>query len=134
MKILLLFIITAVVFFAIDMIWIGSIARDFYKNKIGFIMGRPNWIAAGIFYVIYISGIIYFAVYPHLKTGNWQTFLLNGALLGALCYATYDLTNMATLKNWPWSMVWIDIVWGIALTGSTAVLAGIIAQKWLGIE
>ena len=133
MKIIFLYLLTAVAFFAIDMLWIGGIAKDFYKNKIGSIMGRPNWLAAGIFYSIYIAGILYFAVFPHLKSGSWQTFLITGGLLGGLCYATYDLTNMATLKNWPWSMVWIDIVWGIFLTGCTAVASGLMAQKWLGM-
>ena len=133
MKIVFLYLLTAIAFFAIDTLWIGGIAKDFYKNKIGFIMGRPNWLAAGIFYSIYIAGILYFAVFPHLKSGSWQNFLITGGLLGGLCYATYDLTNMATLKNWPWSMVWIDIVWGIFLTGCTAVASGLMAQKWLGL-
>lgn len=131
MKLLALYLLTAVVFFAIDMVWIGGLAKDFYKNHIGFLMGKVNWVAASLFYSLYIAGILYFAVLPHLTTGTWSTFVLNGALLGLLCYATYDLTNMATLKNWPWRMVWIDIVWGMVLTGSTALGAGLIAQKWL---
>jgi uncharacterized membrane protein len=133
MKILYLYFFTAISFFAIDMVWIGGLAKDFYKNQIGFLMGPVNWTAAVFFYALYIGGIIYFAVYPHVKTDNWLTFLLNGALLGLICYATYDLTNMATLKNWPWRMVWIDIIWGMVLTGCTALASGLIAQKWLEI-
>lgn len=133
MKHILLYFLTAVAFFAIDMIWIGGLAKGFYKNQIGFIMGKVNWVAAGIFYVLYIGGILYFAVYPNLKNANWQAFLLNGAFLGMLCYATYDLTNMAILKDWPWRMVWIDIAWGTFLTGATALASGYIAQKWLSM-
>jgi uncharacterized membrane protein len=96
-------------------------------------MGPVNWSAAGLFYALYIGGILYFAVYPGLGgPPQWAQFALRGALLGLLCYATYDLTNMATLRDWPWRVVWIDILWGMFLTGSTALASGWMARKWLG--
>ncbi len=131
MKILLVFIITMVIFAAIDLIWLGYLAKNLYQQKIGFLMAdKINWVAALIFYIIYISGILYFVIFPSLETGEWQTALLKGAILGVLCYGTYDLTNMATLKNWPYEIVIIDILWGAFLTGLTSTLSYIIAQKF----
>ena len=124
MKNLLLYGITTSIFFAIDMVWLGVVARNLYKQKLGFILSpEVNWAAAIIFYLIYIGGILFFAVLPASKEMSWQTALLNGALLGGMCYATYDLTNMATIAKWPLEIVIIDIVWGMVLTGSVATLS-----------
>ena len=132
MKVLLTYVITTVIFFAIDMVWLGLIARNFYKEKLGFILsGNVNWGAAIVFYLIYIGGILYFAVLPSVKDANWQTALLNGAILGMVCYATYDLTNMATIDKWPLVVVIADIIWGIVLTGSVSVLSYLAASKLL---
>ena len=129
MKYFIIFAITTVIFFAIDMLWLGLLAKDLYKNQLGYIMAKDvNWKAAFIFYGIYISGILYFVIMPSLNNGNWQTALLNGALLGGLCYATYDLTNLATLKDWPVNIVWIDIAWGMFLTGTTSMISHILAK------
>ena len=123
MKTALLYLVSTVIFFSIDMVWLGFIARGFYKQKLGFLLsGNVNWPAAIIFYLIYIAGILFFAVLPSLKDSSWQTALLNGAILGLLCYATYDLTNMATIDKWPLIVVVVDIIWGIVLTGSVSVL------------
>lgn len=127
------YLIATVVFFAIDMLWLGFIARNFYREKLGFILSpEVNWPAAIVFYLIYIAGILFFAVQPAVKENLWQTALINGALLGLLCYATYDLTNMATIARWPLTIVVVDIVWGTVLTGSVAVLTFVIRQKLLG--
>ncbi len=132
MKYIGLFIITTVIFFAIDMIWLGVIAKNFYREKLGFIFtGEVNWTAAVIFYLLYIGGILYFAIIPGIDTGNWKLVLLNGAFLGFLCYATYDLTNMATIKQWPLIVVLVDIAWGTFLTGSVAVLSYFAVVKWI---
>lgn len=132
MKILFTYLISIAIFFAIDMVWLGLIARNFYKEKLGFILsGHVNWAAAIVFYLLYIGGILYFAVLPALKDSNWQTALFNGAILGLVCYATYDLTNMATINKWPLIVVIVDIVWGIILTGSVAALTYLSAGKWL---
>ncbi len=132
MKNLLLYGITTIIFFAIDMVWLGVVARNLYKQKLGFILSpEVNWAAAIIFYLIYIGGILFFAVLPASKEMSWQTALLNGALLGGMCYATYDLTNMATIAKWPLEIVVIDIVWGMELTGSVATLSYIASAKFL---
>ena len=132
MKYISIFFITTVIFFAIDMLWLGVIARNFYREKLGFIFtGEVNWAAAVIFYLIYIVGIMYFSILPGIDGGNWKMVLLNGAILGFLCYATYDLTNMATIKQWPLIVVLVDIAWGTVLTGSVAVLSYLVATKWI---
>ena len=132
MKTLYIYIITTLIFFAIDMVWLGLIAKNFYREKLGFILSPDvNWYAAVIFYLIYIGGILYFAVLPAMKDESWQTALIQGAVLGFLCYATYDLTNMATIKNWPLTVVLVDIIWGIVLTGSCALISYLVAMKFL---
>jgi len=132
MKILYIYLITTVIFFAIDMVWLGFIAKNFYREKLGFILStNVNWYAAATFYLIYIGGILYFAVLPAMRDESWQTALLQGAVLGFLCYATYDLTNLATIKSWPLTVVLVDIVWGIVLTGSCALISYLVALKFL---
>jgi uncharacterized membrane protein len=132
LKLLSSYAIATVFFFAIDMLWLGVIAKKLYREKLGFILSdEVNWTAALVFYFIYIAGILFFAVYPALRDFSWQTALLNGAVLGFLCYATYDLTNMATIAKWPLHIVLIDIVWGTVLTGSVSILTYLAATKWL---
>ncbi len=122
MQIFVSYIIAAVLFVLIDMVWLGFIAKDFYREKLGSLLSPDvNWPAAIIFYSLYIGGILYFAVHPALKDASWQMALLKGAILGGLCYATYDLTNMATLKGWPWQIVIVDIIWGMVLTGAISL-------------
>lgn len=105
-------------FVVIDALWLGVIAKDLYKKNIGHLMTENIiWGSAAAFYLLYLAGIIYFAVLP---SGSLGKAMLSGALLGGLCYATYDLTNWATLKNWPWNIVVIDIVWGMLITGICA--------------
>lgn len=131
MKLVLIYVLCTLVFFAIDMLWLGFFARGFYKEKLGFILSaNVNWSAAIIFYLLYIGGILFFAVMPALQQNNWQLALLNGAVLGGLCYATYDLTNMATISRWPLIVVVVDIVWGIVLTGSVSTLTYLIGSKF----
>lgn len=132
LKLLSSYAIATAFFFAIDMLWLGVIAKKLYREKLGFILSNEvNWTAALVFYFIYIAGILFFAVYPALRDFSWQTALLNGAVLGFLCYATYDLTNMATIAKWPLQIVLIDIVWGTVLTGSVSILTYLAATKWL---
>jgi len=132
MKYVALFLITTLIFFAIDMLWLGVIARNFYREKLAFVFtGEVNWIAAVTFYFIFILGILYFAVIPGFDHHSWKTVLLNGAFLGFLCYATYDLTNMATIKQWPLIVVLVDIAWGTILTGSVAVFSYLAAVRWI---
>lgn len=132
LRYLLLYAITLVLFFALDLTWLGLIAKNLYREKLGFILSdKVNWAAALVFYLLYIGGILYFAVIPAVELNQWHTAILNGALLGGLCYATYDLTNMATIANWPLSIVVIDIVWGMALTAACSTGTYFIAAKFL---
>jgi|SRR6185312_8990717 len=129
-KLITSYFIALLSFFALDMVWLGLISKNYYKQKLGFILSdNPNWAAAIVFYLVYIGGILFFAVNPSLKEARWQTAILNGALLGALCYATYDLTNMATIAKWPIEIVIIDIIWGMVLTGSVSVITYLLTEK-----
>jgi uncharacterized membrane protein len=130
LRYLVLYAITVGIFFAIDILWIGVIAKNLYREKLGFILSdKVNWAAAIIFYLIYIGGIIYFAVAPAIQAQSFSTAIINGVLLGMLCYATYDLTNMATIAKWPLSITIIDIIWGGFLTGSCATATYFISTK-----
>jgi uncharacterized membrane protein len=132
MKYVWVYLIATAIFFAVDMLWLGLIAKNLYRQKLGFILSdEVNWAAAIIFYLIYIGGILFFAVTPGLKESSWQTALFNGAIFGFMCYATYDLTNMATIKNWPLSIVVIDIIWGAVLTGTVSVLTYLAGSKFI---
>ncbi|GAB4393028.1 MAG: DUF2177 family protein [Kiloniellaceae bacterium] len=120
---------TLVVFLGLDALWLGYIARSFYASQLGGLMRESvNFAAAGGFYLAYVGGVVYFAVAPALAEGSWQKAALNGALLGLLAYGTYDMTNIATLKNWPVPMSVVDIAWGGVLTGLSATLAYFITR------
>lgn len=96
------------------MIWLGVVAREFYRSRLGELL-QVHWPAAVIFYLIYLVGVTFFATYPAVLKESVQTALLLGALFGFFTYATYDLTNLATLKGWPLSIVFVDILWGTVL-------------------
>ncbi len=131
-KIIISYLLTAVVFFAIDIVWLGFIAKNLYRKYLGaFISDQVNWTAAIIFYLIYIIGISVFAIYPSANKDSFLHAILLGGLFGAIAYATYDLTNLATLKNWPLPIVFIDIAWGAVLTGMVS-LAGFYIVKMVG--
>jgi uncharacterized membrane protein len=126
-----LYILTVPVFFIIDMTWLGVIAKDIYQSKLGFLLGPVNWPAALTFYFLYIIGIIIFAVAPALEAGSLQRAMVLGALFGFFAYATYDLTNYATIKDWPLTVTLIDLLWGTVLTGSVATLSYLIGKHFL---
>jgi len=120
---------TLVVFLGLDALWLGYIARSFYASQLGGLLRESvNFAAAGGFYLAYVGGVVYFAVAPALAEGSWQKAALNGALLGLLAYGTYDMTNIATLKNWPVPMSVVDIAWGGVLTGISATLGYFITR------
>jgi uncharacterized membrane protein len=115
--------LTLIVFLALDALWLGVVARGFYAAQLGALMRESsNFVAAGGFYLAYVGGIVFFAVAPALAEGSWRKAAVHGALLGLLAYGTYDMTNLATLKNWPVAMSVVDIAWGGFLTGAAAVL------------
>lgn len=114
----------------IDALWLGVVANKLYKSQLGpLLMDKPNMIAAVLFYIVYVIGIVVFAVMPAIATGDWKVALGLGALLGFVAYATYDLTNLATLKGWPVKIVIIDLVWGTVLTAAVATLTYLIVTR-----
>ncbi len=124
MVILRNYLITFVCFMAVDLIWLGFVARAFYRNQIGFIMkSNPNWTAAILFYLLYVVGILVFVVQPALEQQSWRYALFAGFFFGFITYMTYDLTNLATLQDWPVLVTVVDIVWGTVLGGATSILA-----------
>jgi uncharacterized membrane protein len=125
-----LYLLTVPVFFIIDLLWLGVAARAFYRRELGFILsGKVNWAAAVIFYLIYIIGILFFAVRPALVQASWRQAAMLGALYGFFTYATYDLTNMATIDKWPLKIVIVDIVWGTVLCTLVSLASFAIAGK-----
>ena len=129
-KLLLAYLLTAVVFFAIDLTWLGFIAKDLYRKYLGgFLSDQVNWTAAFIFYALFIVGIFIFAILPAAEKNSLTHAAIYGALFGFFTYATYDLTNLATLKNWPLTIVFIDIIWGSILTGTVAAAGYWIVKK-----
>jgi uncharacterized membrane protein len=122
---------TALTFLVLDAIWLMSMVDRIYRPGIGHLMAeRPNLVAAVPFYLLYVLGILVFAVMPGLRAQDWTVALGLGALLGLFAYGTYDLTNLATLKGWPVSLSLIDMAWGAALTASAAT-GGMLAASWL---
>jgi len=125
-----LFLIALPVFFAIDMVWLAVVAKNFYQKHIGFLM-KPdiNWLAAIIFYLLFITGLIIFVITPAMVKQSWVHALLYGALFGLVTYATYDLTNLATVKDWPLLVTVVDLVWGSVLAASVSVITYLIANR-----
>ena len=112
---------TLVVMVAVDLLWLGVVARPAYQQGIGHLMAdRPNIAAAVVFYAVFALGLMVFAVVPNAATDAWGETLLAGAMFGFFAYATYDLTNLATLKNWPIGLSMLDIAWGSALSALSA--------------
>ena len=119
------------IFSVMDAIWLGFLATDFYFSHLGtFLRDDPNWLAAALFYLMYILGIVYFAIRPSLKSGNHMSVLRDGCLLGLLAYATYDMTNLATVKDWPVIVTIVDIIWGMIITSMSALSGYIFAKRF----
>jgi uncharacterized membrane protein len=127
-----LYFIALPVFFLIDMIWLGLLAKNFYRNQIGFLMTpNINWLAAIIFYLLFIFGLVLFVIAPAVERGSWTHALFSGALFGLITYATYDLTNLATIKDWPLLVTLVDLAWGTALGALVSVVSYFVAEKIL---
>jgi uncharacterized membrane protein len=121
MQLIIAYVATAIVFFGLDFVWLSKLAVGFYKREIGQLMlPKPNFVAAGVFYLFYIAGIVYFAVAPSFTGSSIGEALLSGAIFGFLAYGTYDMTNLSTLKGWTWRLCVVDIIWGTLLTGLAA--------------
>lgn len=126
-----LYALTVPVFFIIDLIWLGVVAKGFYQKNLNALLSpKVNWPAAIVFYLIFIAGILIFAVIPAVAKDSLRHAFLWGALFGFFTYMTYELTNLALLKNWPLTIVIVDILWGAVLCAAVATISFYIA-KWL---
>jgi uncharacterized membrane protein len=126
-----LYLCTLLAFFAMDMDWLGLVARAFYQKHLGYLLRtNPNWTAAIAFYLLFILGLLVFVIVPGLQTGSTEKVLMLGPLIGLITYARYDLTNLATVKDWPWIVTVVDLLWGGVLATSVSYL-GFLAGKWL---
>ncbi len=125
-----LYAITLPIFFAIDMVWLGLISKNLYQRELGYLMkANVNWAAGLLFYLLFIVGLVVFVIAPALQNHSWVQAVLLGALLGLISYATYDLTNLATIKDWPVLITVIDLAWGMTISASVSVLAYLVAAK-----
>jgi len=125
------YFLTFVIFMGIDMVWLGVISKKLYADKLGYLMAsKVNWVAAIIFYLLFIIGLLFFVLYPALQKGSWTYALLAGLFFGLVTYATYDLTNLATIKDWPLLITIIDLIWGSFISGTTSVLAYLFITKF----
>lgn len=126
-----LYFIALPVFLAIDLVWLTLVAKNFYAKHIGFLMAKnPNLFAALIFYLIFITGLIIFVITPALDRKMWTQALLAGAFFGLVTYATYDLTNLATIKDWPLIVTIVDLIWGMFVSAAVSVATYFIALKF----
>ena len=127
------YVSTAVVFLVLDAIWLGTMADRLYRPAMGSILLERFALAPAVaFYLIYIAGVVVFAVTPALQSGRWVTALGYGAMLGLMAYATYDLTNQATLKDWSWTVTIADLCWGTFVTAVSAAAAALITMAITG--
>lgn len=131
MKLIATYLATLAVFVVVDFIWLGFVARDFYRSSIGHLMGDGfNIPAAIVFYLIYPVGVVLFAVNPGIDAGNIAKATILGLAFGFFAYATYDLTNLATLRDWPIGITIADIAWGSILTAAAAAAGFAVASRF----
>ena len=120
---LLQFFVCLLLFLVIDGLWLGVVAQDFYFREVGSLISEQvNWVAGGFFYLVFVVGLLQFAVRPALASGDFKKAMQNGGLLGLVAYGTYDLTNLAVLPGWSLSLTVVDLIWGTVL--SAIVSAG----------
>lgn len=127
-----LFLVALPTFFVIDMAWLVLVAKKFYSNHLGYIM-KPDigWTAAILFYLLFIAALVVFVITPAVEKQSWLHALIYGAFFGLVTYATYDLTNLATLKDWPVIVTIVDLIWGSVLAALISVVTYFISA-WIG--
>lgn len=127
------YLATALIFLAIDAVWLGYVAKRFYFERLGhLLLEKPLLGTAAAFYVIYMIGVLVFAVAPGLEAGNPVVAAGYGALFGLCAYATYDITNYVTLRDWPLEVSIVDTIWGAVLTSVSAGLGTWLTLAMLG--
>ncbi len=132
MKYIVWYLGSMLTFIFLDLLWLGKIAKNFYNSRL-LDLKTPeiNWYAAIVFYIVFIAGLLYFVVWPALMEGDYKSATWNGALLGLLTYATYDLTNLAVIRNWPLDVTVVDIIWGAVITSIVCTVSYFIGSKLL---
>jgi uncharacterized membrane protein len=129
-RMLLTYAVSVPIFFVIDMIWLGVIARGFYRQALEpLLTPNINWTAAIVFYLLFLVGILVFALQPGLEKQSLLYTVKMAALFGLIAYATYDLTNLATLRNWPLTLSIVDMLWGSVLSASTAAVTYLVVSR-----
>ncbi len=127
-----IYLVAFFVFLIIDMIWLGFLAKKFYKKNLGELMRKKvNWVAALLFYFLFVFALLFFVVIPAIESSSWIDAFLYGAFFGMISYATYDLTNLATLKNWSINVTIIDILWGSLLGAMVSLITYLISVNFI---
>lgn len=127
-----LFLIALFVFFLLDMIWLGLVSKNLYQQQLGYLLApKVNWIAAVLFYLLFILALCLFVIQPAVEKKSLTTAIYMGAFFGLVTYATYDLTNLATIKNWPVFITIVDLIWGTLLSSSVATVTYLIVTKYI---
>ena len=125
------FAVTFVVFMGMDLIWLCFVAKNIYSKYLGYLMApQVNWMAAMVFYVIFIIGVLYFVIAPSLVDRDFTQLVIRAMLFGFITYATYDLTNLATVRDWPITITIIDLIWGTTLSTSVSVISYLIITNF----
>lgn len=131
MQTLILYLATAAVFLGLDAIMLKTVMRPLFASHIGDMLAQElRLVPAALFYLAYVGGVLWFVSLPALREGAPMNALLAGAALGAMAYGTYEFTNYATLRDWHWQMVAVDVTWGAVLTGLSAWVGVIAARAW----
>lgn len=123
------YFITLAVYLLLDFLWLDVFAKGFYQEHIGFLFGRTNWIVAIVFYLIYTAGLVYLIIIPNLKQNIFSTSF-KGGVVGLMAYSAYNLTNLATIKDWPIAVTFADIMWGFLLSLVTTLIVTSLVYKF----
>ena len=125
-----LYAIALPVFLALDLVWLGLVARRFYRERIGWMLrDSPDWVPALLFYALFVAGVVFFVVGPALEKQSWRHALFAGAAFGLVTYAAYDLTNQALTRDWPWLVTVVDLAWGAVLSATVATVTFLVARR-----
>jgi len=129
LKVVILYFSTLAICFVIDIIWLGFMNSRFYKPQLaGLMSDKVNWLPGILFYVLFVVGLLLLVVMPAYNNESWVSAILLGGLLGMVAYATYDLSNLATIKNWPVVVTIVDIIWGTVFSAIVATISYFIAR------
>lgn len=122
--------ITFIVFIVLELFWLMILAKDLYAKELGYIMkSEPDLLPAAVFSLLFVGGLVFFVVNPAIDQNSWSYALFSGILYGLITYATYTLTNLANLENWPLKVTIIDLLWGMVLGGAASTISFFILNR-----